>query len=82
MPRRDGTGPIGQAENCMNISGQGMQWRNGCGNREMGNYGRHGFGRGVCRKNNSFPYDKSMLVKQKEFLQKELDVVNKQLDNL
>jgi len=82
MPRRDGTGPIGQAEDCMNTSGQGVQWGNGCGNGKMGNYGRQRFGRGVCRNINSFPHNKNTLAKQKEFLQKESDFVNKQLDNL
>lgn len=82
MPRRDGTGPINQGENNLNARGQGLQWGNGSRNRQMENHGRRGFGRGLCRNINSFSNDKRMLVKQQEFLQKELEIIRKQLENL
>ena len=100
MPRRDGTGPMGQGSMTgrglgvctgANVGGYGV--RLGCGLGRGGSgigLGRDiGFGYGCRRGAGRFftggaieLTDKEILDEQKQLLQKRLDVVNKQLENL
>lgn len=85
MPRRDGTGPMGQGA----MTGRGLE---NCNDGEIMNsdfgMGRR-FGRGMgCSNGRRFNRAKGMgmdreyLTEQKSMLQKTLDAIEKQLENL
>jgi uncharacterized protein DUF5320 len=96
MPRRDGTGPMGQGA----ITGRGLGF---CTRVNVGRYGVRSFGRGykrglglgmglgfACRRGFGRYFrgqfsgltDKEGLAEQKELLQNRLDIISEQLDNL
>lgn len=72
MPKRDGTGPMGQGS----MTGKGLGI---CRGTNAGGYGI-GFGRGFGI--GLGLADKEFLTEQKNFLQKRLDAISKQLENL
>lgn len=91
MPKRDGTGPMGQGS----MTGRGLGI---CTGANAGGYGiglgrGRGFGIGLgfrCNRDfggnfiGQYPglTDKELLTEQKNFLQKRLDAISKQLENL
>lgn len=83
MPRRDGSGPMGQGA----MTGRGLGLCRGI-NYERCGYGlgyglRRGFARGLGAYNAgrfTVLTDKEILEEQKEFLKRRLDAVNRQLD--
>lgn len=83
MPRRDGTGPMGNGA----MTGKGMGF---CNNRHTLRYGagfgarlgyacRRGFGRGYV---SSSKTEKEFLEEQRDFFKNQLEIINKQLDNI
>ena len=89
MPRRDGTGPMGAGS----MTGRGL---GSCTGTNAVKYGagfglglglglacRRGFGRGFGRGNqNTSKTRKELLQEQKNVLKSQLDVIDKQLENL
>ena len=77
MPKRDGTGPMGQGT----MTGRGL---GNCNDGEIMNSGfgmGRRFGRGMgC--SNGRGYNREYLTEQKSMLQKTLDSIEKQLENL
>lgn len=84
MPRRDGTGPMGLGTMtgrgfgiCADGTGKGL------GFKHRGSYGckrGFGFGGGFGNNNATEPTAKDLLAEQKDFLEKRLEVINKQLE--
>jgi len=84
MPRRDGTGPMGDGT----MTGRGMGFCNnkhtfrqqGLGFGARLGYGcRRGFGNGYF---SSSKTEKEFLEEQRDFLNNQLEIINKQLDNI
>lgn len=86
MPRRNGTGPLGQGP----MTGRGL---GNCTGVRSAQYGLGlGFGRGVgCRRGFGGNYyqepiaykpDKDFLADQKKYLKDRLDIINSQLEEL
>jgi len=82
MPRRDGTGPMGVGTMtgrgfgiCADGNGKGLGFKN------RGSYGcKRGFGGGFANNNATEPAAEELLVEQKNFLEKKLEFINKQLE--
>jgi hypothetical protein len=76
MPRRDGTGPLGQGA----MTGRGLGLCTNSNNQTYG-YGR-GFGlsRGNNCRRNTIQTNRNALTEQKKILEARLAEINKQLD--
>ncbi len=79
MPRRDGTGPMG--EGAMTGRGAGRGTGLGLGLACRRGFGR-GFGRGAAFDQISSKTQKELLKERKTVLQDQLDSIDKQLENL
>lgn len=80
MPKRDGTGPMGQGP----MTGRGLGKCNNSGKEKFGT-GRgmgRGLGRGLINQKDSARTEKELLTEQKAILQNQLETVDKQLENL
>lgn len=87
MPRRDGTGPMGNGS----MKGRGLGVCNGtnaarCGNgmgRGLGFANRRGFGMNLATAGSSATKtQKELLLEQRKILEKELSSINQQLEGL
>lgn len=77
MPRKDGTGPLGQGV----MTGGGLGLCNADKIAPIGYGFGGGFGRGNCRRMILAGYNsKEALTQQKAALESRLDAINKQLD--
>jgi hypothetical protein len=81
MPRRDGTGPMGQGA----MTGRGLGRCSGASGSQGGGYGR-GLGRGFAGEavdtEASLKTRKELLEEEKEFLLKRIDEIDKELESL
>lgn len=80
MPKRDGTGPMGQGP----MTGRGLGNCNNSGKEKFGT-GRgmgRGLGRSLVNQKDSSKTEKELLTEQKAILQNQLETVDKQLENL
>lgn len=80
MPRRDGTGPLGQGE----MTGKGLGMCSGLNQTAYGLGLGKGLGRGFyCKRFNFNPAkdEKAVLIEQKAILEARLNAINKQLND-
>ena len=76
MPRRDGTGPLGQGA----MTGRGLGLCTNSNNQTYG-YGRgFGLGRGNNCRRNTIQTNRNALTEQKKILEARLAEINQQLD--
>lgn len=74
MPRRDGTGPLGEGP----MTGGG---RGNCADNASGGFYGRGGGRGIyCRRRSTVNYSEASLKSEKSNLEARLAEINKRLD--
>ena len=78
MPRRDGTGPMGQGA----MTGRGFGYCTGANAPYYGYGCRRGFGRGYGASAMPFRPQKDELMSQKELLEHRLSVIDSQLQEM
>ncbi len=73
MPRRDGTGPLGQGA----LTGRGFGF---CSTKKAEREGAYGFGAGLRRRECRRALSRELLTVQKAALESRLEEINSQLD--